>query len=137
MTWSLHFSRIAFGLAWWPVVVMGSIAALDRARGDRLPLEWIVHRQTQANAKFFDLNDRGALAPGMKADVNVIDFDGLQLRPPHIVRDLPAGGRRLIQEAQGYIATVQTGAVTFEHGEHSGALPGGVIRGQQKGPTAA
>ena len=61
----------------------------------------------------------------------------VQLRPPHIVRDLPAGGRRLIQEAQGYIATVQTGAVTFEHGEHSGALPGGVIRGQQKGPTAA
>ena len=73
----------------------------------------------------------------MKADVNVIDFDGLQLRPPHMVRDLPAGGRRLIQEAQGYIATVQTGAVTFENGEHSGALPGGVIRGQQKGPQAA
>ena len=109
----------------------------DRARGDRLPLEWIVHRQTQANAKFFGLNDRGVLAPGMKADVNVIDFEGLQLRPPQIVRDLPAGGRRLIQEAQGYVATVQTGAVTFENGEHSGALPGGVIRGQQKGPQAA
>ncbi|MBI08260.1 MAG: amidohydrolase [Rhodospirillaceae bacterium] len=109
----------------------------DRQRGDRLPLEWVVHRQTQANANFFGLNDRGALAPGMKADVNVIDFDGLQLRPPHMVRDLPAGGRRLIQEAQGYIATVQTGAVTFENGEHSGALPGGVIRGQQKGPQAA
>ncbi len=109
----------------------------DRTRGDRLPLEWIVHRQTQANAEFFGLHDRGVLAPGMKADVNVIDFDRLQLRPPHIVRDLPAGGRRLIQEAQGYIATVQTGAVTFENGEHSGTLPGGVIRGRQSGPNAA
>ena len=67
----------------------------------------------------------------------MIDFDRLQLRPPHIVRDLPAGGRRLIQEAQGYIATVQTGAVTFENGEHSGTLPGGVIRGRQSGPNAA
>ena len=109
----------------------------DRSRGDRLPLEWIVHRQTRANAAFFGLDDRGALAPGMKADINVIDFDGLQLRPPHIVRDLPAGGRRLIQEAQGYIATVQSGAVTFENGVHTGALPGGLVRGRQTGPEAA
>jgi N-acyl-D-aspartate/D-glutamate deacylase len=70
----------------------------------------------------------------MKADINVIDFDGLQLRPPHIVNDLPAGGRRLIQEAQGYIATIQSGAVTFENGVHTGALPGGVIRGRQAAP---
>jgi N-acyl-D-aspartate/D-glutamate deacylase len=107
----------------------------DRARGDRLPLEWIVKRQTKENAEFFGLHDRGVLAPGMKADINVIDFDGLQLRPPHIVYDLPAGGRRLIQEAQGYIATIQSGAVTFENGVHTGALPGGVIRGRQAGPN--
>jgi N-acyl-D-amino-acid deacylase len=109
----------------------------DRERGDRLPLEWIVKRQTKENADFFGLHDRGVLAPGMKADINVIDFDHLQLRPPHIVRDLPAGGRRLIQEAQGYIATVQSGAVTFENGVHTGALPGGVVRGRQNSPAAA
>jgi hypothetical protein len=109
----------------------------DRARGDRLPLEWIVKRQTKENADFFGLHDRGVLAPGMKADINVIDFDGLRLRPPHIVNDLPAGGRRLVQEAQGYIATIQTGAVTFENGIHCGALPGGLIRGRQAGPKPA
>jgi len=109
----------------------------DRARGDRLPLEWIVKRQTKENAEFFGLHDRGVLAPGMKADINVIDFDGLRLRPPHIVNDLPAGGRRLVQEAQGYIATIQTGAVTFENGVHCGALPGGLIRGRQAGPKPA
>jgi N-acyl-D-amino-acid deacylase len=108
----------------------------DRKRGDRLPLEWIIKRQTRDNANFFGLHDRGVLAPGMKADVNLIDMDRLTLRPPHIVHDLPAGGRRLVQEAEGYLATIQSGAVTFEEGAHTGALPGKLIRGRQKGPAA-
>ena len=66
----------------------------DRSRGERVPLEWVVKRQTSDNAAFFGLHDRGVLAPGMKADLNVIDFDGLNLRPPHIVHDLPAGASR-------------------------------------------
>ena len=76
------------------------------------------------------------MAPGMKADVNLIDMDRLTLRPPHIVHDLPAGGRRLVQEADGYLATIQSGTVTFEEGTHTGALPGKLIRGRQKGPAA-
>ena len=104
----------------------------DRSRGDRLPLEWIVKRQTGDNSKFFGLHDRGVLAPGMKADINVIDLDRLNLKPPHIVHDLPAGGRRLVQEAEGYIATVQSGRVTFENGVHTGELPGKLVRGCQK-----
>ncbi len=107
----------------------------DRARGERLPLEWIVKRQTRDNAAFFGLHDRGVLAPGMKADVNLIDMDRLNLRPPHIVHDLPAGGRRLVQEAEGYLATVQSGTVTFEDGTHTGALPGKLVRGRQKAPA--
>jgi len=107
----------------------------DRKRGDRLPLEWIIKRQTRDNANFFGLHDRGVLAPGMKADVNLIDMDRLTLRPPHIVHDLPAGGRRLVQEADGYLATIQSGAVTFEEGTHTGALPGRLVRGRQKGPA--
>ena len=107
----------------------------DRARGERLPLEWIVKRQTRDNAAFFGLHDRGVLAPGMKADVNLIDMERLKLRPPHIVHDLPAGGRRLVQEAEGYLATVQSGTVTFEEGTHTGALPGKLVRGRQKAPA--
>ena len=106
----------------------------DRSRGERVPLEWVVKRQTSDNAAFFGLHDRGVLAPGMKADLNVIDFDGLNLRPPHIVHDLPAGGRRLIQDAVGYVATVQSGVVTFDKGVHTGALPGGLIRGRRPHP---
>ena len=68
----------------------------------------------------------------MKADINVIDLDRLNLKPPHIVHDLPAGGRRLVQEAEGYIATVQSGRVTFENGVHTGELPGKLVRGCQK-----
>ena len=108
----------------------------DRNRGERLPLEWIVKRQTRDNAEFFGLHDRGTLAPGMKADVNVIDFDRLTLKSPHIVHDLPAGGRRLVQKAEGYLATIQSGEITFEQGIHSGALPGTVVRGRQKPPAA-
>jgi len=74
------------------------------------------------------LHDRGLLAPGLKADVNVIDFERLRLRPPEIVHDLPSGGARLDQRAEGYLATVVSGEVTYEGGEPTDALPGRLIR---------
>ena len=108
----------------------------DRRRGERLPLEFIVNRQTRQTALLYDLHDRGLLAPGMKADVNVIDLDALSLAPPEMVFDLPAHGRRLIQKAKGYRMTVKSGQVVFEDGEATGALPGKVIRGPQRAATA-
>jgi N-acyl-D-aspartate/D-glutamate deacylase len=103
----------------------------DRRRGERLPLEHVVRRQTRETALLYGLADRGLLAPGMQADVNLIDYDALALRPPEMVFDLPAGGRRLVQRAAGYRATVKSGTVIFEDGEPTGALPGAVIRGPQ------
>jgi N-acyl-D-aspartate/D-glutamate deacylase len=106
----------------------------DRSRGERLPIELAVKRQTSDTAKFYGLKDRGVLAPGMKADVNVIDLDGLRLHPPEMVFDLPAGGRRLIQHVDGYKYTVVSGEVTFEDGQQTGAMPGKLIRGPQPAP---
>jgi N-acyl-D-aspartate/D-glutamate deacylase len=103
----------------------------DRTRGDRLPLEWIVKKQTRDTAQLYGLADRGTLEPGMLGDVNVIDFDNLALEPPMVVTDLPAGGRRLVQRARGYVATIKRGTVTFKDGEFTGALPGELIRGAQ------
>jgi N-acyl-D-aspartate/D-glutamate deacylase len=103
----------------------------DRRRGARLPLEFAVRRQTADTAALYDLGDRGKLAPGLLADVNVIDLDTLALTPPAMVFDLPASGRRLIQKATGYRATVKRGAVIFEDGEPTGALPGRLVRGPQ------
>jgi N-acyl-D-aspartate/D-glutamate deacylase len=100
-----------------------------RSRGERLPLEAVVARQTRATACLYGLEDRGLLAPGLRADLNLIDLDALALLPPRTVFDLPAGGRRLVQEARGYRATVQSGEVTFEDGEPTGALPGRLVRG--------
>ena len=102
--------------------------ARDRHRGPRLPLELVVKRQTSETAGFFGLNDRGVLAVGKKADVNVIDYAGLQVRKPEIVYDLPAGGRRLVQKVNGYKATFVSGVLVFENGEHTGALPGHLVR---------
>ncbi|HKY67121.1 MAG TPA: amidohydrolase family protein [Acidimicrobiales bacterium] len=102
----------------------------DRARG-RLDLPFLVHRQTQATARAVGLDDRGVLAPGMRADVNVIDAEALQARRPVMQRDLPAGGKRLVQGADGYVATVARGRVTYEGGEATGPLPGRLIRGPQ------
>ncbi len=110
--------------------------ARDRRRGERLPIEFAVKRQTSDTANFYGLRDRGTLAPGMKADVNVIDFDNLTLHPPKMIFDLPAGGRRLVQEVDGYKYTVQTGEVTWENGKPTGAMPGHLIRGPQSAPTA-
>lgn len=107
----------------------------DRKRGPRLPVEWLVHAQTQRTAAHVGWLDRGVVAPGYLADVNVIDFDALACPPPHVVRDLPAGGRRLMQEARGYRATVKSGTVTFEDGSPTGELPGTLLRGAQPAPA--
>lgn len=109
----------------------------DRSRGERLPIELAVKRQTSDTAHFYGLLDRGVLASGMKADVNVIDLDGLRLHPPQMVFDLPAGARRLVQHVDGYRYTVVTGEVTFENGKATNAMPGKLIRGPQAAPRAA
>jgi N-acyl-D-amino-acid deacylase len=102
--------------------------ARDRARGPRLPLETVVKAQTAETADFFGFRDRGRLTPGLRADVNVIDHAGLKLHAPHVVKDLPAGGQRLVQGADGYVATFVAGETVFEKGEHTGALPGHLVR---------
>ena len=103
----------------------------DRSRGEKLPVEFVVKRQTADTAKLYGLNDRGALKPGLKADLNVIDQDGLRLHAPEMVFDLPAGGRRLVQRVDGYKHTVVSGEVTYEDGKPTGAMPGRLIRGPQ------
>ena len=108
----------------------------DRRRGPRLPIEFIVRRQTLDTAHQYGLLDRGALLPGLKADVNVIDFERLALGLPEMRHDFPAGGRRLYQGATGYVATLVSGQVIFEQGKATGALPGSLIRGARSIPTA-
>jgi N-acyl-D-amino-acid deacylase len=103
----------------------------DRSRGERLPLEFAVRRQTHDTAQLYGLLDRGMLAPGMKADINLIDFERLQLHPPEMVFDLPADGRRFVQRADGYKYTIVSGEVTFADGHATGAMPGKVVRGPQ------
>lgn len=103
--------------------------ARDRSKGERFPLEFLVRKLSSDTARAYGLNDRGELKPGMLADVNVIDFEALRLFRPEAVHDLPAGGKRLVQRAEGYRYTVKSGQVTFEDGRHTGALPGGLVRG--------
>jgi len=88
----------------------------------------LIRRQTSETADFFGLNDRGRLGPGLRADVNLIDFDRLQVQKPEIVHDMPANGRRFIQRVDGYETTICAGAPIFERGEHTGALPGKLVR---------
>jgi N-acyl-D-aspartate/D-glutamate deacylase len=102
-----------------------------RTRGPRLPVEFIVHQQTQRPARHVGWFDRGVIAPGYLADLNVIDLDHLSLRSPRSVADLPAGGTRLLQDALGYDFTFKRGIASFEGGEHTGALPGRLVRGGQ------
>jgi N-acyl-D-amino-acid deacylase len=102
--------------------------ARDRQRGERIPLEMAVALQTRDTAVTFGLTDRGTLLPGQRADVNVIDFDGLHLHAPNMVFDLPAGGRRLVQKADGYAYTIVRGEITFEAGEATGSRPGRLVR---------
>jgi N-acyl-D-aspartate/D-glutamate deacylase len=101
----------------------------DRQRGARIPIELAVKRQTKDTAELYGMRDRGVLAPGMKADLNLVDFDNLRLHPPEMVFDLPANGRRFVQRADGYKYTIVSGEVTYEDGEATGAMPGKVVRG--------
>ncbi|HEX9461390.1 MAG TPA: amidohydrolase family protein [Alphaproteobacteria bacterium] len=109
--------------------------ARDRARGPRLPLELLVKRQTSETADFFGFADRGRLAPGLRADVNLIDFNRLRLYQPEFVNDLPGGGLRLVQRVDGYEATLVAGLPVFERGQHTGALPGKLVRAPVPGPA--
>jgi N-acyl-D-aspartate/D-glutamate deacylase len=102
----------------------------DRA-GARITLENAIKRQCHDTARLYGLNDRGVLKPGYLADINIIDLDRLKLSKPWLAFDLPAGGRRLLQKADGYVATVKAGAVTFREGKMTGALPGILVRGPQ------
>lgn len=106
--------------------------ARDRRRGPTLPLELMVQRQTRDTAAIYGLHDRGLLQPGYLADVNIIDFERLRIPPPYVAFDLPAGGRRLVQTAEGYRATFKAGEAIMENGERTGALPGRLLRGPQK-----
>ena len=104
----------------------------DRARGPRLPLEFIVHRQTRQTAEFYGLHDRGLISAGMRADINIIDYENLGFDMPRMVFDLPAHGRRLVQRARGYRATFVNGIQTVDNDEFTGELPGRLIRGPQR-----
>jgi N-acyl-D-aspartate/D-glutamate deacylase len=106
----------------------------DRTRGDRLELPWVVHALTRRNAEAVGLLDRGVVAPGYKADLNVIDLDNLTLHAPEMRFDLPAGGKRLLQRVDGYVATIVSGQVISRDGTPTGALPGRLVRGAQRGP---
>ncbi len=103
--------------------------ARDRRRGGHLPLEFLVRKQTLDTARCYGLLDRGVIAPGYKADVNVIDFDRLRLLPPELVYDLPAGGRRIVQKAEGYRHTFVSGLEVMRDGAATGELPGVLLRG--------
>ena len=107
--------------------------ARDRKRGPKLGLERVVQMQTSETAKLYGLLDRGEVAPGKKADLNVIDLDRLHLHAPEMVFDLPCDGKRLVQRADGYTHTIVSGQVTFEEGEPTGVLPGKILRGPQAG----
>jgi N-acyl-D-aspartate/D-glutamate deacylase len=109
--------------------------ARDRMDRDGLPIESVVHQMTQRPASHFGWLDRGVVAPGLLADLNVIDLENLECSSPEIATDLPAGGRRLLQTAKGYKWTIKRGSVTFEDDAPTGELPGTLIRGAQAGPS--
>jgi N-acyl-D-aspartate/D-glutamate deacylase len=108
----------------------------DRTRGPKLPLEAMIRMQTHDTAQALGLHDRGLIAPGYRADLNVIDYEALTLKAPAVAYDLPAGGRRLVQRADGYVATIVAGEITYRDGEPTGALPGRLLRGAQAAPSA-
>jgi N-acyl-D-amino-acid deacylase len=104
----------------------------DRKRGGRISLEHAIKRQCRDTARLYGLEDRGVIAPGYLADLNLIDLNRLKLGKPWLAFDLPAGGKRLLQKADGYVATIKNGRVTFRNGEWTGEAPGGLIRGPQR-----
>ncbi|MEM9513869.1 MAG: amidohydrolase family protein [Actinomycetota bacterium] len=105
--------------------------------GERIDLEFLVQRQCRDTARLVGLDDRGVLAPGYRADINVIDFDQLRVRQPELRYDLPAGGRRIVQRADGYAHTFVAGVETYADGAATGELPGRLIRGAQPAPQGA
>jgi len=105
--------------------------ARDREAGKKLPLEMLIRKQTKDTAETFGLFDRGEIKPGMLADINIIDFEQLNVSHPKMIHDLPLGGRRLVQDATGYVATIKSGEIISENGKATGALPGNLIRGKQ------
>lgn len=107
----------------------------DRTRGAKVPLPWMIKRLTRDAAVAIGLEDRGVIAPGYKADLNVIDYDKLGIGPLEVAYDLPAGGRRLIQHVAGYVATILSGIVVSENGTPTGPLPGRLVRGVQPVPA--
>jgi len=110
--------------------------ARDRASG-RLPLEEVVRLMSHDPARRAGLNDRGRLARGYKADLNIIDLDRLRLKAPHILRDLPGGGRRISQDAEGFVATFVSGAAIRRRDASTDATPGAVVRGRRLAPAQA
>ncbi|RYG24702.1 MAG: D-aminoacylase, partial [Burkholderiales bacterium] len=109
-----------FQLAFW---------TRDRTRGERLPIEMAVNKLSAVGAELYGLSDRGILAPGMRADINVIDTDRLDLSAPHMAHDLPGGAARLLQRSQGYLATLVAGVATRLNDAETGERPGRLLRG--------
>ena len=113
-----------------------TLGTRDRTRGPKVPLAAMIKMQSRDTAQALGLYDRGLITPGYRADINVIDYDKLHLHAPQVAYDLPAGGRRLIQRADGYVATLVAGQITYRDGEPTGALPGRLLRGAQRAPVA-
>jgi len=109
----------------------------DRTRGPKLPLAQVFRMQARDTARAVGLYDRGVIEPGYRADLNVIDYERLTLHGPEVAYDLPAGGKRLLQRASGYTATMVAGEVTYRDGVATDALPGRLLRGAQPAPMAA
>ena len=107
----------------------------DRKRGERVPVEFAIQRMTKDTAKLYGLEDRGVLAPGLKADLNLIDLERIDLELPEAVADLPAGGRRLMQRARGYVSTFVSGVEVMHEGQPTGETPGQLVRGAQAPPA--
>ena len=103
----------------------------DRDRGAKLSLPWAVKRLTRDNATAIGLNDRGLLAVGKKADINVIDHDNLKIGAPEVLYDLPGGGKRMVQRTEGYDATIVAGQIVYRKGVATNALPGRLVRGDR------
>ncbi|HKK50501.1 MAG TPA: amidohydrolase family protein, partial [Myxococcota bacterium] len=114
----------------WPSFVLQHWVR-DRSRGPRLPLERAVQMMSQEGAALYGLTDRGIVAPGRRADLNLIDLDRVRLGFPEITPDLPTGASRILQRAEGYVATICAGEIVFRDGQATGALPGRLVRGRR------
>ena len=111
-----------------------SLTGVATAERGTVPLPYLVQQHCRDTARTVGLFDRGVLAPGYRADINVVDYDGLRLHKPEIVPDLPAGGKRLLQRADGWTHTIVAGVETYNNGEATSALPGRLVRGAQPAP---